>query len=148
MSDKKKAVAWLPMAGMWNDFLAEFGAPLESPVASGDVRLTSHAEAVQGLVDLLNATDDKEPWLILSSPALAKKIAPDCDLATQSGLAGVAVKLAERRELTMGVKIEAGAIGLAVVRQPDERWQLDECERRGKVIIFNALLPNYDSSRS
>lgn len=131
---KHHPVIWLPTEDSWDGFIHRFGVPLDAPLADGDQRVLTHAEAMTAAVQVLIATGQSEPWLLLSTPRYARAAAPDADLASQAGRAEVATKIAEQVCEVLGVNVTERAVGWAVIRSA----AIAECERRGPVRIFVA----------
>lgn len=135
----KKAVAWLPTEEHWEAFLADCGVPLDSHKQPCDTRCQTHEEAVEAMVEVLAATGDDEPWLLLAEPNLVDKLAPNCNLGTQKGRAQAAVKMASTHTLKLGLKITKDAIGSALVSEPKFPNVTRLLETRGKVKIYEVL---------
>lgn len=132
----KTAVMWLPISSEWSAFLGEFAADPESEPAQGHVRVATHAEAIDRCCELLRATGERLPAVVLSSVALALEAVGDRDLALPYVRKLAAERLVQARDYKLGLKVAPKAIGWAVVGQAHGRWVRRVQEVRDGVLVY------------
>ena len=148
--EETRAVMWLPIKAEWSAFFGQYCADPESLPADDVVRVTTHAEAMDRCVTLLEGSARltvlkiHAPWLLLSSLYLARLAQPESDFAKESARKRLAQTLANLYKSVLGLAIHKventtyGAIGAMLVR-PGElhgKWTHKILERRGGVEII------------